>query len=69
MMRTRLLWFTSGALFTGGTIAYYLHRDLFKDRYLLVNQLKDNFGALEARVSTLESVPHHSNAQDGGSST
>ncbi|KNA08629.1 hypothetical protein SOVF_160940 [Spinacia oleracea] len=69
MIRTRLLWFTSGMLVTGGAIAYYLHQDLSKDRFLLVNQLKDNFGALETRVSTLESVPHNSNVQDGASSS
>ncbi|CAO2821799.1 unnamed protein product [Amaranthus hypochondriacus] len=69
MMRTRLLWFTSGFLLTGGAVAYCFHRDLSHDRYLLVHQLKDNFGALEARVSSIESVHHNSNIQDGGNSS
>ncbi|KAL2920914.1 Mediator of RNA polymerase II transcription subunit 9 [Bienertia sinuspersici] len=69
MMRTRLVWFTSGFVVNGAAIAYCLHRDLSKDHYLLVNQLKHNFGAMEARVSNLESVPHSSNAQEGGNSS
>ncbi|KMT15809.1 hypothetical protein BVRB_3g057830 [Beta vulgaris subsp. vulgaris] len=69
MIRTRMVWFTSGFLVNGGAIAYFLHRDLSKDRYLLVHQLKDNFGALEARVTNLESVSHNSIVQDEGSSS
>ncbi|KAJ8430990.1 hypothetical protein Cgig2_027703 [Carnegiea gigantea] len=63
MMRRRLLWFTSGFLVTGAAIAYFIHRDLARDRHLLLAQLNDNFGALETRVSNLETVPQDSSIQ------
>ncbi|KAH9623299.1 hypothetical protein KSS87_006102 [Heliosperma pusillum] len=64
MMRTRLVWFTSGFLIAGASIASFIHRDLSKDRLLLLAQLEDNFGALQTRVSNLEFVPHNdSNVQ------
>ncbi|KAK9725140.1 hypothetical protein RND81_05G124800 [Saponaria officinalis] len=57
MIRTRLAWFTTGFAVAGISIASLIHRDLSKDRLLLLAQLEDNFGALQARVSSLEFVP------------
>ncbi|PKI55268.1 uncharacterized protein LOC116212901 [Punica granatum] len=57
MLRTRLLWFGLGFTATAAAISQLVWRDLWVDRHALSSDMKQKFDSLEARVSTLESVP------------
>ncbi|CAN4076915.1 unnamed protein product [Withania somnifera] len=58
MMRTRLLWFTLGFTSASATITHFIFKDLWADRLSVSSQLREKFGVLETRVSTLESALH-----------
>ncbi|XP_018486412.1 uncharacterized protein LOC108856994 isoform X1 [Raphanus sativus] len=61
MLRTRLLWFTLGFSVTGASIAHLVWRDLYAERFAISSDMKEKFGALESRVSGLESGSGHDN--------
>ncbi|XVF81351.1 hypothetical protein PTKIN_Ptkin15bG0148400 [Pterospermum kingtungense] len=57
MIRTRLLWFTLGFSVTAASISQFIYKDLWTDRHALKSEMKQNFDALESRISNLESIP------------
>ncbi|CAH8291023.1 unnamed protein product [Eruca vesicaria subsp. sativa] len=58
MLRTRLLWFTLGFSVTGASVGHLVWRDLYAERFAISSEIKEKFGALEGRVSGLESTGH-----------
>jgi len=56
MMRKRLGGFLLGFSLTGAAITHFIYKDLWTDRESLSYQLKQQFDALDARVSKLEPV-------------
>ncbi|RZC64183.1 hypothetical protein C5167_025947 [Papaver somniferum] len=56
MMRTRLVSFGFGFCVTGAAIAQFFWKDLLTERISLTSEVKHKFDALEARISTLESL-------------
>ncbi|CAN6448868.1 unnamed protein product [Victoria cruziana] len=56
MLRTRLLFFTIGFATAGGTISYFVWRDLLAAHHSTSSQVKNKFGSLESRVSNLEAM-------------
>ncbi|XP_068661984.1 uncharacterized protein [Aristolochia californica] len=57
MMRTRLLSFVLGFTVMGSAISV-AWKDMWSDRYSLSAEMTSQFGALESRISELESLVH-----------
>ncbi|KAL8098189.1 uncharacterized protein LOC141682717 [Apium graveolens] len=63
MLRTRLLWFTLGFGSATAAMSHFVFRDLWLHRQNLSSTLKQQFEALDTRVSNLEHLlPHPSNS-------
>ncbi|KAI3919444.1 hypothetical protein MKW98_030155 [Papaver atlanticum] len=68
MMRTRFVSFGFSFCVTGAAIAQFVWKDLLTERISLTSEVKHKFDALEARISTLESLKlqKKESAQDEG---
>ncbi|XP_077229333.1 fanconi anemia group D2 protein [Tasmannia lanceolata] len=58
MLRTRLVSFALGFSTAGAAISHFVWKEMWSDRSSLSSEIKHRFGALEARITELESLAY-----------